>query len=208
MLTRLSKHKLYSIAISLLFTLVLVLGACSYEAMAVAGVIEIRATDAPPTGISSIVVTVNNIQVHKSGADEDSWITVIDSEKTFDLVDIQGAEVFLGDEEVEAGRYTQIRLDVTAVTVTLDGAEVSAELPSDKLKVVSNWEVTAGETTILTLDFEADKFVVVTGASQADELAAVTRSSQVQVKPVVKLEVTHGDRPLKTAVETESEGED
>ncbi|MEE8352968.1 MAG: YbhB/YbcL family Raf kinase inhibitor-like protein [Dehalococcoidales bacterium] len=157
------------------------------------GTVEIRATDAPTEGVSSIVVTVGSIQVHRSGADVDSWVTVVETPPTFDLVDIEGAEVFLGDETVEAGRYTQIRLDVTNVMVTLAGETVSAELPGEKLKVVRDWEVTAGETTILTLDFEADKFVVVTG------------SGNVQVKLVLNLEVTRGERPLKTAGEKAAE---
>jgi len=133
------------------------------------------------------VVTVDDIEVHKANAPEDSWVTIVEEEKTFDLMNIQGAEVFLGEEEVEAGQYTQIRLEVTKVTVTLDGKEISAKLPSDKLKVVRTWEVKPDDTTILTLDFEADKFVVITGKDQA------------QVKPVIKLAVSQGERPLKSA---------
>jgi len=141
--------------------------------------------DAPPTGVSSIVVTTSNIEVHKAGASDDSWITVVSQEKTFDLVAIQGAEVFLGQKELEAGQYTQIRLDVTNVKVVLEGKELVAKLPGEKLKVVSPWEIKPGQKTILTLDFDADKFVVITGKDQA------------QVKPVIKLEVSQGERPLK-----------
>lgn len=43
------------------------------------GTIEIRATDAPPEGVSSIVVTVDNIQVHRAAAGGDSWVTVVDT---------------------------------------------------------------------------------------------------------------------------------
>ena len=150
------------------------------------GTVEFRATDAPPTGISSIVVTTSNIQIHKADAPEDSWITVVSQEKTFDLVAIQGAEVFLGSENVSSGNYTQIRLDVSKVIVTLDGKDITAKLPSDKLKIVRPWEVKEGEKTILTLDFEANKFVNVTG------------NDTVMVNPVLKLDVYHGDRPLKT----------
>jgi hypothetical protein len=150
------------------------------------GTVEFRATDAPPTGISSIVVTTNNIQIHKADAPEDSWITVVSEERTFDLLAIQGAEVFLGSENVSSGNYTQIRLDVTKVIVTLDGKDITAKLPSDKLKIVRPWEVKEGQKTILTLDFEADKFVNVTG------------NNTVMVNPVLKLDVYHGDRPLKT----------
>ncbi len=160
------------------------------------GTVEIRATDAPPEDISSIVVTVANIQVHKAGADGDSWVTVVPAPEPFDLLLIQGdATVLLGSETVEAGRYTQIRLDVTNVDVTLEGETVSAELPSDKLKVVRTWEVVANETTVLILDFEADQFVIVTG------------SGQVRVMPVLNLEVTTGERPLETAGDADGDAD-
>ncbi|MDP2719020.1 MAG: DUF4382 domain-containing protein, partial [Dehalococcoidia bacterium] len=127
-----------------------------------------------------------NIQVHRSGASENSWITVVKEENTFDLVALQGVEILLGTSELEAGQYTQIRLDVTKVMVTMGNEEIEAKLPGEKLKVVRPWEIKAGETTVLTLDFEADKFVVMTGKGNA------------QVKPVIKLEVSRGKRPLKT----------
>jgi putative lipoprotein len=155
-----------------------------------AGVAEVRATDAPPTGISKILVTAKDIQVHKADAANDSWITVVSVEKTFDLVAIQGAELSLGQENLSPGTYTQIRFDVTKVVVTKDGKDITAKLPSDKLKVVTPFEIKTGEKTILTLDFEADKFVVMTGADTA------------LVKPVIKLGITQGDRPLKTKGDT------
>ena len=150
------------------------------------GTVEFRATDAPAAGVSKIMVTTRNIQIHKADAQEDSWITVVSQEKTFDLVAIQGAEVFLGSANVSSGNYTQIRLDVTKVIVTLDGKDITAKLPSDKLRVVGPWEVKTDQKTILTLDFEADKFVV------------ITSKDTVEVKPVLKLDVYQGDRPLKT----------
>jgi hypothetical protein len=150
------------------------------------GTVEFRVTDAPADEITKIMVTTRNIQIHKADAPEDSWITVVSEEKTFDLVAIQGTEEFLGSENVISGNYTQIRLDVTKVIVTLDGKDITAKLPSDKLKVVGPWEVKAGEKTILTLDFKADKFVVITG------------NDKVEVKSVLKLDVYQGDRPLKT----------
>ena len=112
----------------------------------------IRVTDAPPENVSSIGVTVSNIEVHRALATEDGWVTVVSEEKTFDLVEIAGAEVFLGEKEVEAGRYTEIRLDVTRVSVTADGQTYDARLPGDKLRVVRSWEVKAidGDTIWLS----------------------------------------------------------
>ncbi|MFC2003319.1 DUF4382 domain-containing protein [Chloroflexota bacterium] len=197
------KSRLYSVIV-ILSMLALLMVACAQPAPAptpapvpipiptptTTGTLEMRATDAPPTGISSIMVTTDNIEVHKAEATEDTWITVVDEEKTFDLVEIQGAEVFLGQKEIATGKYTQIRLDVIKVMVTVDGKELDATLPSDKLKVIRPWEIIENEKTILTLDFEADKFVVITGKDRA------------QVKPVLKLEVTKGERPLKTPAPT------
>jgi putative lipoprotein len=159
-------------------------------AAANAGIAEVRATDAPPTGISKILVTAKDIQVHKADAAADSWITVVSTEKTFDLVAIQGAEISLGQENLTPGTYTQVRLDVTKVVVTKDGKDITAKLPGDKIKIVTPFEIKTGEKTVLTLDFEADKFVVMTSADAA------------QVKPVIRLGVTQGDRPLKTKSDT------
>jgi hypothetical protein len=149
------------------------------------GTIQVRATDAPAKGVTKILVSVSGIEVHQADADDFTWQTLVGESNTFDLVEIEGAEVLLGTEEIQAGTYTQIRLDVDKVLVTLDGEEVEARLPGGKLKVVRSWEVKPDDVTVLTLDFDAGSFVIVTG--QGD----------VQVKPVIKLEVTHGERPLK-----------
>jgi len=156
------------------------------------GTLVIRATDAPPANVSSIMVTVANVEVHKSGTPEDSWVQVVGEEKTFDLVSIQGAETFLGQKQIEAGQYTQLRLDVVEVIVVVEGKAIKAKLPGEKLKVVRTWEVDVDDVTILTLDFDADQFVVLTGGNEA------------QVRPVVKLEIFYGDRPLKAAPAVES----
>ena len=159
------------------------------------GTVEVRATDAPADGVSKIMVSVSSIEVHRAGADDTTWQTVVTETKTFDLVEIEGAEILLGTEEIAAGTYTQIRLNVDEVTVTLDGEEVEATLPGEKLKVVRNWEVKADDVTVLTLDFDANSFVVVTG------------QGRVQVKPVIKLEVTHGEKALKEKPEPPEEPE-
>ena len=88
------------------------------EIAAQTGELEVRVTDAPPEGVSHIVVTVSEIQVHKVGPDEDSgWIPIIEEEMTFDLVELTGVEEVLGTKELAVGKYTQIRMDVVKVDV-------------------------------------------------------------------------------------------
>jgi len=151
------------------------------------GTAEVRATDAPPAGVTKIMVTVNNVQVHNATDPDDKWITLVDKEQTFDLVAIQNAEILLGKKDIPAGKYTQIRFDVAKCMVTFRDKDINADLPSDKLKVVQPWEIKAGQKTILTLDFDAERFVKVSALGTA------------KIEAVMKLDVTQGDRPLKVA---------
>jgi len=157
------------------------------------GIIEVRVTDAPPEyGITEIWVTVldseeEGVAVHKAGDDGDGvWITIpITGGNPFELLSLQKADLdaLLATEEVTAGKYTQIRMTIDIVQVKIgDGDLQPAVLPSGKLKFVRPFEVFDGETTIILLDFDADKSVTVTGGGK------------VIVKPVVKLSIQQGNQ--------------
>ena len=150
-----------------------------------AGILEVRATDAPPQDVSEILVSVDDIQVHKAGAGEGSgWITIIEEPRTFDLIKISGIEEVLGSREIEATDYTQIRMDVLSVEVTINGEKKSATVPSGVIKIVrlTPFSVEKGEKTILILDFDAEKSVKVTG------------KGEVRFRPVVKVLVRKAER--------------
>jgi len=109
---------------------------------------------------------------------EGKWITIGLSANatTFDLLLIEGIEQYLGTSEVEAGKYTQVRLVVETVQVAFDGGPLQdATVPSKELKIVHPFKIVGGETTALVIDFDADRMVTVTGAGK------------IIVKPVVKL---------------------
>ena len=144
--------------------------------------LRIWATDAPPKDVTKILITVSEIQVQSSG--DEPWLTVVSGPVEFDLVEIQGVEQILGEAELDPGRYGQIRLTVEKAEVTVQGNTVSARVPSDKLKIVGGFDLVAGQTTILTLDFDAEKSVVIAG----------TRN--VLIKPTVKLLIRAGDQEL------------
>ena len=94
----------------------------------------------------------------------------------FDLVQVTGVEEILGDTQLAPARYDQVRLSVDNAEVTFeDGNVVNAKVPSGRLKVVGGFTLEEGSATILTLDFDADKSVVITG------------SKNVLIKPVIKL---------------------
>jgi len=155
------------------------------------GTLEVRVTDAKNEPVvTAIYVTFDNITVHRAGdGDADGeWILVAENlNRTVDLLQLSGAGDLLGEDEIQAGHYTQIRVGVAKVVVTVDGVNQAvavqpagdAEMPSGELKFVRPFEVDGGETTVITIDFDisADKSVVFAGGKWI-------------FKPTIKLDVT------------------
>ena len=154
------------------------------------GNLQVRAMDAPPDGVTKILITVSSIEVQRAGGD--SWQVVVPGPVEFDLVDLQGIEETLGEALLEPGQYGQVRLFIDKAEVTVKGETVSARVPSDKLRIVGGFSLEASETTILTLDFDAGKSVVIAG----------TRN--VLIEPVITMLTRRADRPLAESVEVGS----
>lgn len=159
------------------------------------GTLEVRVTDVKNEPVvTAINITFDNITVHRAGdGDADGeWIVVAeDLDKTVDLLQLSGIGDLLGEDEIEAGKYTQIRVGVVKVEVVIDGVkeEVTLEpaeaavLPSGELKFHQPFEVKADETTVIIIDFDisADKSVVFAGGKWI-------------FKPTIKLDVTSPDQ--------------
>lgn len=136
--------------------------------------------------------TSDNVSGETEGQTENStdtqgWISVnITGQNRFDLLTLRGTsggglQQILTTANLTAGQYTQIRMTVDKVEVKIDGVLKDATLPSGKLKFVHPFDVVAGQVTKLLFDFDADKFVNVTGSP---------KNPKIMVKPVVKLTVS------------------
>ena len=155
--------------------------------------LQIAATDAPPIGVTKILITASNIEVQKAGAEP--WTVVVPGPVDFDLVEIQGIETTLGEAILEPGTYNQVRLVIEKAEVTVQGELLSAKVPSGRLKIVGGFTLDPGGTTIITLDSDAAKSVVIAGKN-------------VLIKPVIKMLSRRGDQPLSEADEIGSIAED
>ena len=103
---------------------------------------------------------------------------MVNSTQSVDLKAFQGdARKFLGGADVEAGKYTQIRIHVDRAYGVANGSEVNLSVPSNTLKITRPWTVEAGGETLLTVDFELDKSIHRTG------------QGKYMLKPVLKLSV-------------------
>lgn len=157
------------------------------------GMLEFWVTDAPAYDISEVWVTISNIEVHRGenggegtggmkGTDDANWETIIGDSRTFELLELRDVSAFLGSAELEAGHYTQIRMDVEEVIViTTDGKSHDANIPSGKLKLVSSFDIEAEKTTVLTMDIDAYESVKATG------------KGDYNFKPTVKISVVQRD---------------
>ena len=139
------------------------------------GKLEMRVTDARDPDVKAVVVTIESVQVHRAGSGE--WKTAVEGPMSFDLIALSGVEAILGTQPMEAGRYTQVRLEISRVEVYTREGVAEAEVPSGELRLVGTFVLEPGETTIITLDFEVE-----------DSL--VRRAGKPMLfKPVVKLKV-------------------
>lgn len=125
------------------------------------------------------------------------WFTIVNSTHTVDLKAFQGdARAFLGDADVPAGRYTQIRIYVDEAYGIDNGTRVNLTVPSGRLKIVHPWTVGEGETTNLTVDFNLERSVIETG------------NGEFRLKPVMKLLIERPAEADESSDEAEAVEED
>jgi PKD repeat protein len=98
---------------------------------------------------------------------ESGWITIVNNSQTFDLISLQNVTELLGEKNLTAGKYTQIRLKVESAIITINNSgtieEHTLEIPSNKIKLIKGFQINENETTVLTLDFDVYKSIHQTG---------------------------------------------
>lgn len=139
------------------------------------GTLAVSMTDAPACGFDAVNVTVSKVRVHRSeGASEldTGWTDItVNPAKKINLLNLtNGVLEALGQTSLEAGRYTQLRLVLdgngNTVVPSAGKTEQPLETPSaiqGGIKLVGNFEVTAGQKTDVVLDFDACKSVLSRG---------------------------------------------
>jgi hypothetical protein len=143
------------------------------------GTVRIHLTDAPIdlSTVQSVNVTHTGVTVvpgentSPTGmATETAPISLMTFPATFDLLTLtNGATALLASGEVPAGSYDRIRLAISDATlINKDGTMVPLKIDSNKVDVPNRFQVSAGGTSDMTLDFNAGASVQVnqTGAGQ------------------------------------------
>ena len=153
------------------------------------GTLSVGLTDSSTGKYLAIYVTIDEVQVNKKSSSNGNsgWQTVATPMKTYNLLKlVNGVTEILGEDELGAGTYQQIRLIIgkTAESenningephpdanyvVLKDSSYVHLKIPSGYqtgVKLVHNFVVEDGSFVELVLDFEACKSVVETGSGK------------------------------------------
>jgi hypothetical protein len=120
----------------------------------------------------AVNITISEIKVHLAGEDEEAegeWIEWVLFEPTEDnLIELKDVFVLLSEGELTSGKYTQIRLFITNPNILLNEGEeyITLIIPSayqTGIKLIHPFEINDGQTTELTIDFDAEKSIIKTG---------------------------------------------
>jgi hypothetical protein len=144
------------------------------------GQLKMTMVDAP-AAYNEVNIVVTRVEVHIADSDSNSgWFVINDNATTYDLLTLRnGASVILGNNSLDAGHYTQIRLIIgTGSNVVVDGITYPLEIPGGEqsgVKLNHQFEIQSGLIYELLLDFDADRSIVPTG------------NGQYKLKPVIRL---------------------
>lgn len=147
--------------------------------------VGIALTDAPTTDYDEALATITSIELLGNGAP----VTLFQGEETVDLLKLADyAELFTVAEDVPPGVYAKIRLRVTALRL-IDRDEAGDILADVDADLVANgkldlnprgpFTLTAGDTVVISLDFDVAKSLKVT----------TTGNGRVIVRPVIFVDI-------------------
>lgn len=154
------------------------------------GRLKIYLTDAPGD-YKEVNIIISKIEGHIAGEDEESWEELkkwdVGDELEVDLIELKDKSILLTSSELEPNKYTQLRLFLKGgdedAWIILEGSGgsrsiESLEIPSvyeTGIKLIHPFEIVEGMITKLTIDFDAEKSVV------------VTDDGEYKLKPVIKV---------------------
>lgn len=145
------------------------------------GILRIGLTDAPVDGAEAVRLTVSAVDIKRSDSDDGPWETFT-GQRTFDLLALQGVSEMLGEQVLEAGPVTGIRLIIESAQIDIHGGTFDLDVPSGSqsgLKLKGDFELVPGQILDLTMDFDARRSIVQQG-----------RGDNYLLKPVVRLVAT------------------
>ena len=122
------------------------------------------------SGSVNATATSNSTVTNDGSGSEAGWVVLFSdaSGVDVDLLNTTGARAaFLGEADLAAGHYQQVRITVTeAYGIDHDGNRTNITVSSGTLRSVKSFEVEDGEETRVTIDIDLEKSLKQTGNGQ------------------------------------------
>lgn len=140
--------------------LALVLAGFAYLTVFPTGTVVVLVRDAPMDW-ARVNVTFSEVRIHRANAaEEEGWFALTIEAATVDLLSLQDVAEVLAIDRVPTGKYTQVRVVVTAVEgVFANGGTVSLRVPDGIIKIVEPFDVPFADTASVTIDFDLSQSI-------------------------------------------------
>jgi|GEM_PF-6840607 len=139
------------------------------------GVLQVRAVDPIAASADKVLLVVSQIEVHRADWPDSQWLSIARAPQVVDLLRLGDMQKFLGELQIPAGVYTQIRFTIAEASVVVGGDSLPVRIAGNVLRMERPFRVEEGKTTIALLDFA--------GASSLQDLGdkGYVLSPQVQL---------------------------
>lgn len=165
--------------LALLTSALLVLAACGTQPSGTSTV-AVQMTDAPATEADHLYVDFGRIELMPASESEDGVQTVAEEGGRIDVLTLTNGTVEdLGEIEVPAGTYHQVRIIVEDAQVHFGEDSFDVKVPSGaqtglKVNIDPPLVAAAGTTNLVTLDFDASRAVIETPPGSGNYLLKPT----------------------------------
>jgi hypothetical protein len=121
------------------------------------GVVEVRAVAmGTDTEITSARLSISSVEVHVP----DGWSKMKMESNVIDLKQIEGLEQTVASTTLSQGTYTQIRVSIASLEVSLGNSQpTKAKISTSTLAFTQNFQVMNKNTTVLVLNFDMMKSI-------------------------------------------------
>ncbi len=115
--------------------------------------------------ILSLIVTISELEVHKTGDGDAGWKILPLAAESFDLIELESSiwADLISSANPEPGIYNKIRIAVTGAEVRTESGTFSAIVPSGKLNIKAPFNVHEDGTTEITISFDSKASLKSTG---------------------------------------------
>ncbi len=133
------------------------------------GTLKVMMIDSP-ANYSQVNIVIDSVQAHIGISDSTSgWFTLNNKPATYNLLQlVNGANAVIGESNLQAGNYTQLRLYVgSGSNLVMNGQSYALTTPSGSqsgIKLNLDATIQPGIAYLLTIDFDANRSIVPTGS--------------------------------------------